>query len=151
MILETYIFTKFVTALQPRLIGNNMKTRENEKLRLVVMLEAERWKKEADWKNLEEKMKILLFKILSENPQNLSAHINLAAVYADAGDYEKALHYLEKVKKAGTDDKNFYLNLGYVMVNLKYPEDEYRKYLDLAKDKIANPLTFEAYFDPHAH
>lgn len=121
------------------------------KLEVVKELNQKRWNDSDDWQILNEQMKQILYEILQSNTESTEALINLGAIYSDCGEYETSLNYLLKAKKLKSEDKNLFLNLGYVSIYLQKSKNEYLKYFELAKNKVKNELTFEAYFDPNSH
>jgi tetratricopeptide (TPR) repeat protein len=121
------------------------------RLKNVKKLQAGRWENEDHWDDINDLLIRELDDILSAEPENIAALINIGAVYSDMGENEKALEYLQTALELDPTDKNLYINLAIVMVYMgKHPE-EYHEYLEEAEDKTENPLTFKAYFDPQTY
>jgi len=121
------------------------------RLKNVKKLQARRWENEDHWDDINDLLIRELDDILSAEPENIAALINIGAVYSDMGENEKALEYLQTALELDPTDKNLYINLAIVMVYMgKHPE-EYHEYLEEAEDKTENPLTFKAYFDPQTY
>lgn len=117
----------------------------------VKKLQAKRWKNEDHWDAINDLLIKELDEILSVEPQNTAALINIGAVYSDMGENEKAIFYLKQALHLGSEDKNLYINLAIVMVYMEMHQEEYHEYLEIAEDKLEDPLTFKAYFDPQSH
>lgn len=126
---------------------NNITTR----LENVKKLQAKRWENEDHWDAINDLLIKELDEILLIEPQNTSALINIGAIYSDMGENEEALKYLKTALNLGSEDKNLFINLAIVMVYMEMHQEEYHEYLETAEDKIENPLTFKAYFDPQSH
>lgn len=124
---------------------------ETKKLDTVILLEQQRWTQPQNWEALNIQIITLLEDILLHNPACSPALVNLGAIYSDQGDYIKALKLFEKARQLGYEERNLYMNLGYVSIYLQKPESEYAGYFNSAKNKEASSHTFEAYFDPHSH
>lgn len=126
---------------------------EISQLKEVLALEKKIWTKDGMklFAELSENMISILKTILTKSPDNCSALINLGAIYSNLGRHEEAKEILTKAKDLHADDKNLFLNLGYVSINLREPKHIVTAYLQMAKDKEAGKYTFEAYFDPMAH
>lgn len=122
----------------------------NLRLKNIKELQAKRWDNEDQWDELNEDLIQDLHEILREEPLNTSTLINMGAIYSDMGENEKALYCLKAALKLGSEDKNLFVNLGIVLIYMQKPEYEYLEYIELSEDKTENPLTFKAYFDPHA-
>ncbi|PWN60671.1 tetratricopeptide repeat protein [Chryseobacterium oncorhynchi] len=123
----------------------------SQRLENVKKLQAKRWQNEDHWDTLNDLLIKELDEILLIEPENTSALINIGAIYSDMGENEKALHYLKKALSLGSEDKNLFVNLAIVMIYMEKHQAEYLEYLEEAEDKIENPLTFKAYFDPQSH
>ncbi|GAA4151084.1 hypothetical protein GCM10022217_04630 [Chryseobacterium ginsenosidimutans] len=122
----------------------------NQRLQNVKKLQAKRWENEDHWDTLNDLLIKELGEILLIEPQNTSALINIGAIYSDMGENEKALMYLKNALALGSKDKNLFINLAIVMVYMEMHQEEYHEYLEEAEDKIEDPLTFKAYFDPNS-
>lgn len=120
------------------------------RLKNVKKLQAKRWENEDHWDEINELLIQELDDILSAEPQNTAALINIGAVYSDMGENEKALAYLHTALKLGSVDKNLFINLAIVMVYMEMHPEEYHEYLETAEDKSEDQLTFKAYFDPQS-
>ncbi|WP_294283295.1 hypothetical protein [uncultured Chryseobacterium sp.] len=120
------------------------------RLQNVKKLQAKRWENEDHWDEINDLLIQELDDILSAEPENTAALINIGAVYSDMGENEKALEYLQKALRLGSVDKNLYINLAIVMVYMEMHPEEYHEYLETAEDKSEDPLTFKAYFDPQS-
>lgn len=121
-----------------------------QRLQNVKKLQAKRWENEDHWDTLNDLLIQELDEILLIEPQNTSAWINIGAIYSDMGENEKALMYLKNALDLGSKDKNLFINLAIVMVYMEMHQEEYHEYLEEAEDKIEDPLTFKAYFDPNS-
>ncbi|MEJ5104553.1 tetratricopeptide repeat protein [Chryseobacterium sp. MYb328] len=122
-----------------------------QRLENVKKLQAKRWENEDHWDTLNDLLVKELDEILLIEPENTSALINIGAIYSDMGENEKALDYLKIALNLGSEDKNLFVNLAIVMVYMEKHQSEYLEYLEEAEDKVENPLTFKAYFDPQSH
>lgn len=122
----------------------------NQRLENVKKLQAKRWENEDHWDEINDLLIQELDDILSAEPENTAAFINMGAVYSDMGENEKAFACLQYALKLGSDDKNLFVNLAIVMVGLGRHPEEYHEYLETAEDCQEDPLTFKAYFDPQA-
>lgn len=122
-----------------------------QRLENVKKLQAKRWQNEDHWDTLNDLLVKELDEILLIEPENTSALINIGAIYSDMGENEKALEYLKMALNLGSEDKNLYINLAIVMIYMEKHQAEYLEYLEDAEDKVENPLTFKAYFDPQSH
>ncbi|WP_160136351.1 tetratricopeptide repeat protein [Chryseobacterium sp. c4a] len=121
-----------------------------KRLENVKKLQAKRWENDDHWDALNDLLVKELDEILLIEPENTSALINIGAIYSDIGENEKALDYLKTALKLGSEDKNLFVNLAIVMVYMEKHQSEYLEYLEEAEEKVENPLTFKAYFDPQA-
>ncbi|MCJ7933057.1 MAG: tetratricopeptide repeat protein [Chryseobacterium sp.] len=121
------------------------------RLENVKKLQAKRWENEDHWDTLNDLLVKELDEILLIEPNNNPALINIGAVYSDMGENEKALHYLKMALQLGSNDKNLFVNLAIVLIYMEKHQEEYLEYLEEAEDKIEDPLTFKAYFDPQSH
>ncbi|CAH0276610.1 hypothetical protein MP478_15180 [Chryseobacterium sp. WG14] len=121
------------------------------RLENVKKLQAKRWENEDHWDTLNDLLIKELDEILLIEPENTSALINIGAIYSDMGENETALHYLKKALDLGSNDKNLYVNLAVVLIYMEKHQEEYLEYLEEVEDKIEDPLTFKAYFDPQSH
>ncbi|WP_347216564.1 tetratricopeptide repeat protein [Chryseobacterium sp.] len=121
-----------------------------QRLENVKKLQAKRWQNEDHWDTLNDLLIKELDEILLIEPGNTSALINIGAIYSDMGENEKALDYLKMALNLGSEDKNLFVNLAIVMVYMEKHQSEYLEYLEEAEDKVENPLTFKAYFDPQS-
>ncbi|UKB80606.1 tetratricopeptide repeat protein [Chryseobacterium sp. MEBOG07] len=121
------------------------------RLENVKKLQAKRWDNEDHWDTLNDLLVKELDEILLIEPENTSALINIGAIYSDMGENEKALEYLRTALKLGSNDKNLFVNLSIVLIYMEKHQEEYLEYLEEVEDKIEDPLTFKAYFDPQSH
>ncbi|MET3536444.1 hypothetical protein [Chryseobacterium limigenitum] len=121
-----------------------------QRLENVKKLQAKRWENEDHWDDINDLLVKELDEILLIEPENTAALINIGAVYSDMGENEKAIEYLKTAMNLGSVDKNLYINLAIVMVYMEMHQEEYHEYLETAEDKIEDPLTFKAYFDPNS-
>ena len=122
----------------------------SKRLENVKKLQAKRWQNEDHWDSLNDLLIKELDEILLIEPENTSALINIGAIYSDMGENEKALHYLKTALKLGSEDKNLFVNLAIVMIYMEKHQSEYLEYLEEVEDKVENPLTFKAYFEPQS-
>lgn len=122
----------------------------NQRLQNVKKLQAKRWENEDHWDEINNLLIQELDDILSAEPENTAAFINMGAVYSDMGENEKAFACLQHALKLGSDDKNLFVNLAIVMVGLGRHPEEYHEYLETAEHYSEDPLTFKAYFDPQS-
>jgi len=123
-----------------------------QRLKNVKKLQAKRWDNEEEhWDEINELLIKELDEILLIEPHNTSALINIGAIYSDMGENETAIDYLKQALQLGSEDKNLYINLAIVMVDLGMHAEEYHEYLEIAEDKKEDPLTFKAYFDPQSY
>lgn len=120
------------------------------RLENVKKLQAKRWENEDQWDALNDLLVRELEEILLIEPENTSALINMGAVYSDMDENEKALEYLKTALNLGSQDKNLFINLSIVLVYMGKHQEEYLEYLEEAEDKMEDPLTFKAYFDPQS-
>ncbi len=123
----------------------------NQRLENVKKLQAKRWENEDHWDEINDLLIQELDDILSAEPENTAALINIGAVYSDMGENEKALDYLQHALQLGSVDKNLFINLAIVMVYMEMHPEEYHEYLETAEHYPEDPLTFKAYFDPQSH
>jgi tetratricopeptide (TPR) repeat protein len=123
-----------------------------QRLQNVKKLQAKRWDNEEEhWDAITELLIKELDEILLIEPKNTAALINIGAIYSDMGENETAIYYLKQALHLGSEDKNLYINLAIVMVDMGMHAEEYHEYLEIAEDKKEDPLTFKAYFDPQSH
>jgi len=123
-----------------------------QRLQNVKKLQAKRWDNEEEhWDEITELLIKELDEILLIEPKNTAALINIGAIYSDLGENETAIYYLKQALHLGSEDKNLYINLAIVMVDMGMHAEEYHEYLEIAEDKKEDPLTFKAYFDPQSH
>lgn len=121
-----------------------------QRLENVKKLQTKRWENEDHWDTLNDLLVRELEEILQVEPENTSALVNICAVYSDMGENEKALEYLNTALDLGSKDKNLFINLSIVLVYMGKHQEEYLEYLEEAEDKMEDPLTFKAYFDPQS-
>lgn len=121
-----------------------------QRLENVKKLQAKRWENEDHWDDINDLLVKELDEILLIEPENTAALINIGAVYSDMGENEKAIEYLKTALNLGSVDKNLYINLAIVMVYMEMHQEEYHEYLETAENKMEDPLTFKAYFDPNS-
>lgn len=122
----------------------------NQRLENVKKLQAKRWENEDHWDEINDLLIQELNDILSAEPQNTAALINIGAIYSDMGENEKALEYLQAALGLGSTDKNLFVNMAIVMVYMEMHPEEYHEYLETAEHYQEDLLTFKAYFDPQA-
>lgn len=122
-----------------------------KRLENIKKLQAKRWENEDHWDEINDLLIKELEEILLTEPQNTSALINIGAIYSDMGENEKAIHYLKTALNIGSEDRNLFVNLAIVMVDLGMHPEEYHEYLEMAEDKDEGLLTFKAYFDPQSY
>ncbi len=120
------------------------------RLENVKKLQAKRWENEDHWDAINDLLIKELDEILLIEPENTSALISIGAIYSDVGENEKALEYLKMALNLGSEDKNLFVNLAIVMVYMEKHQSEYLEYLEEAEDKVENPLTFKAHFEPQS-
>ena len=123
----------------------------NQRLENVVKLQAKRWENEDYWDDINDLLIKELEDILTLEPQNTSALINLGAVLSDSGENENALKILKIALDLGSEDKNLYTNIAIVMVDLGMNPEHYHEYMETAENFSEDPLTFKAFFDPNAY
>ncbi|MDC8771994.1 YybH family protein [Roseateles albus] len=90
-------------------------------------------------------------KLVASNPEMPGPYNNLAVLYANQGDYEKARQSLEQAVRANPDYATAYQNLGDIHARLA--EKAYAKSLSLDKNDLALPLKIAAVqnvFEPGA-
>lgn len=121
-----------------------------KRLENIKKLQAKRWENEDHWDELNELLIKELDEILLIEPENTSALINIGAIYSDIGENEKALEYLTMALNLGSEDKNLLVNLAIVMIYMEKHQSEYLEYLEDVEEKVENPLTFKAYFEPQS-
>lgn len=123
-----------------------------QRLQNIKKLQAKRWDNEEEyWDEINDLLIKELEEILVIEPKNTVALIDLGTIYADLGENETAIYHLKQALSLGSEDKNLYINLAIVMVDMGMHAEEYHEYLEIAEDKKEDPLTFKAYFDPHSH
>jgi tetratricopeptide (TPR) repeat protein len=124
----------------------------SKRLENIKKLQAKRWDNEEEhWDEINELLINELEEILRIEPENTVALIDLGTIYSDLGENEKAIYHLKQALNLGSEDKNLYINLAIVMVDMGMHAEEYHEYLEIAEDKEENPLTFKAYFDPQSY
>lgn len=127
---------------------NNITTR----LQNIKKLQAKRWDNEEEhWDEINELLIKELDEILLIEPENTVALVDLGTIYSDLGENEQAIYYLKQALKLGSEDKNLYINIAIVMVDMGMHAEEFHEYLEIAEDKEEDPLTFKAYFDPQSY
>ncbi|WEK68105.1 MAG: tetratricopeptide repeat protein [Candidatus Chryseobacterium colombiense] len=123
-----------------------------KRLENIKKLQAKRWDNEEEhWDEINELLINELDEILLIEPENTVALIDLGTIYSDLGENEKAIYHLKQALNLGSEDKNLYINLAIVMVDMGMHAEEYHEYLEIAEDKEEDPLTFKAYFDPQSY
>jgi len=122
-----------------------------KRLENTKKLQAKRLENEDYWNEINELLVKELKEILSIEPENTSALINLGAVLSDSGENENALAVLKIAFSLGSEDKNLYINLAIVMIDLGMHAEEYHEYLEISENFSEDPLTFKAYFDPQSY
>jgi tetratricopeptide (TPR) repeat protein len=127
---------------------NNITTR----LQNIKKLQAKRWDNDEEhWDEINELLIKELDEILLIEPENTVALVDLGTIYSDLGENEQAMYYLKQALKLGSEDKNLYINIAIVMVDMGMHAEEFHEYLEIAEDKEEDPLTFKAYFDPQSY
>lgn len=122
------------------------------RLQNIKKLQAKRWDNEEEhWDEINDLLIKELDEILLIEPENTVALIDMGTLYSDLGENEKAMFYLKQALHLGSEDKNLYINLAIVMVDMRMHAEEYHEYLEIAEDKEEDPLTFKAYFDPQSY
>lgn len=121
------------------------------RLQNTKKLQAKKIENEDYWDDINDLLIKELDDILLIEPENTAALINLGAIYSDMGENETAISYFKKALKLGSEDKNLYINIAIVMVDMGMHAEEYHEYLEIAEDKTEDPLTFKAHFDPQSH
>lgn len=121
-----------------------------QRLENVKKLQAKRWENEDHWDTLNDLLVKELDEILLIEPENTSALTNIGAIYSDMGENETALEYLKKALSLGSEDKNLFVNLTIVMIYMEKHQSEYLEYLEDVEEKVENPLTFKAHFEPQS-
>jgi len=92
--------------------------------------------KEAEflYKNGQEDKAIALFqKALALDPSFALAHNNLAFIYWQKQDVEKALHHIIKAMEISPDNRDIIWNCGQIMLGLGYAKDAYKVYKSYLK------------------
>lgn len=122
------------------------------RLENIKKLQAKRWDNDEEhWDEINELLIKELDEILLTEPENTVALIDMGTIYSDMGENEQAMYYLKQALKLGSEDKNLYINIAIVMVDMGMHAEEFHEYLEIAEDKEENPLTFKAYFDPQSY
>ncbi len=121
-----------------------------QRLENVKKLQAKRWENEDHWDAINDLLIKELDEILLIEPENTSALTNIGAIYSDMGENEIALEYLKKALNLGSEDKNLFVNLTIVMIYMEKHQSEYLEYLEDVEEKVENPLTFKAHFEPQS-
>lgn len=121
-----------------------------QRLENVKKLQAKRWENEDHWDAINDLLIKELDEILLIEPENTSALTNIGAIYSDMGENEIALEYLKKALSLGSEDKNLFVNLTIVMIYMEKHQSEYLEYLEDVEEKVENPLTFKAHFEPQS-
>ncbi|WP_051138002.1 hypothetical protein [Burkholderia cepacia] len=91
----------------------------------------------------------LLERALDDNPDDIAVLTCLGAVLCGLRLYAEAREYLVEAIHLGSTDRNTYFNLFVAMLEHS-SVDEARAVLKRGAGFAADPLTWEAYFDPHA-
>lgn len=107
-------------------------------------------KDESVWETNYREAKSILESVLSEEPDNAIALVNLGVVYSDQGSHKQALEHYRRVEQLDWTDGNLLYNIGVAMVNLG-DEENGRRYLQASAKLDEHPDTVMAYFDPQAH
>lgn len=121
-----------------------------QRLENVKKLQAKRWENEDHWDAINDLLIKELDEILLIEPENTPALTNIGAIYSDMGENEIALEYLKKALSLGSEDKNLFVNLTIVMIYMEKHQSEYLEYLEDVEEKVENPLTFKAHFEPQS-
>lgn len=106
-------------------------------------------KDEGVWKTNYSEAKSILESVLSEDPDNAIALVNLGVVHSDQGSHKRALEYYRRAEALDWTDGNLLHNIGVALVNLG--DVDGRGYLSESAKLREHPDTITAYFDPQAH
>lgn len=120
-------------------------------LSIVVQLYKEAWAKSNKWEQNHSKIEKHLTGLLSENPNDTRALINLGAILSDNGKHKDALTELLKAEKLQSEDANLYKNIGIAKMNIESERQNAKEYFAIANKLEPDKLTIEAYFDPQGH
>ena len=96
-----------------------------------MQADAQRLYKEGERLQQEGEMEKAAFafnKALELDPSFALAHNNLAFIYWQKKDVEKALHHITKALELATDDRDIIWNCGQIMLGLGYAKDAYEVY-----------------------
>ncbi|MGS0896402.1 hypothetical protein ACVBGC_28280 [Burkholderia stagnalis] len=91
----------------------------------------------------------LLEKALEDTPDDIAVLTCLGAVLCDLRLHAQAREYLVAAIHLGSADRNTFFNLFVAMLDSS-TTDEARAVMKRGAALEADPLTWEAYFDPHA-
>lgn len=83
------------------------------------------------------------------HPHDVAVLTCLGAVLCDLGQHAEARAYLEQAVAAGATDRNAHVNLFVALLGCA-TQAKARAALKRAEGLEANPVTWQAYFDPHA-
>ena len=116
----------------------------------VARLVARAWRDDSKWERCLSEAVRLLRRHLREDPRCIRALTCLGAVLSDMGRHREAVAVLQRACSLGSTDANTYFNLGVATMNTAERGAAIRHF-QRARGLEADPATFEAYFDPHAH
>ncbi len=102
------------------------------------------------WETNYNEAKSILESVLSEDPDNAIALVNLGVVHSDRGSHKRALDYYRRAEALDWTDGNLLHNMGVALVNLG-DGGSGREYLRESAKLQEHPDTVTAYFDPQAH
>lgn len=88
--------------------------------------------------------------VLTANPGNLIAIVNLGAVLSDQGLHLQAMEKYSLAQERGWQDANLDFNIGVALLNLR-EAGRGCEFLRASQSKIHHEGTLQAYFDPQAH
>ena len=104
----------------------------------------------ATWKAKYEEAAAILESLLTIEPDNVVALVNLGVALSDQGFHARALEYYRRAGSLDWVDGNLEFNIGVALVNLK-DDDSGSRYFQKATIQPDHPDTIRAYFDPQAH
>ncbi len=120
-------------------------------LKIVREVYREAWKGGSGWKTNLKIAQKMLEELRSVHPGNTAILTNLGAVLSDQGQHKKAMWLLLKAANLGSNDRNLFYNIGVTKMNINGERDAAAAYFQKARTLVPDPLTIEAYFDPHGH
>ncbi len=102
------------------------------------------------WKANYEEAAAILESLLTIEPDNVVALVNLGVALSDQGFHARALEYYRRAESLDWVDGNLEFNIGVALVNLE-DDDSGSRHFQKATIQSDHPDTIRAYFDPHAH